>query len=156
MIQSTKTSFISVTSCYNEPAAGWLENFNGPTGIISAVGNGLFRTIICEKDYQCDIIPVDFVINLVIAVAWRTAATKSNDMEVYNCVTSRQKPITWEQFVRLSIENMIRHPMEGVVWYPTGTLRMNRFLNTVHGYLVHYVPAYFLDLFAWSVGKKPM
>lgn len=143
-------------ACYNEPAPGWLDNWNGPTGIISAVGNGLFRTIICEKDFLCDVIPVDIVINLVITAAWRTATTKSRDMKVYNCVTSRQQPITWGEFVGLSIDNMIRHPMETTVWYPTGTLRMNRLVNVVHGYLVHYIPAYFLDMFAWSMGKKPM
>lgn len=101
-------------------------------------------------------IPVDFVINLVITAAWRTATTKTRNMEVYNCVTSRRQPITWEQFVGLSIKNMIRHPMEDVIWYPTGTLRMNRLMNTIHGYLTHYIPAYFLDFFAWSLGKKPM
>lgn len=145
-----------VIACNNEPQPGWLDNWNGPTGIISAVGNGLFRTIICEKDYLCDVIPVDIVINLVIASAWRQAITKSQTMKVYNCVTGRQQPITWGEFVGFSIRYMIKHPMEDVIWYPTGALRMNRSLNTIHGYLTHYIPAYFIDLFAWSMGKKPM
>ncbi|XP_055319042.1 putative fatty acyl-CoA reductase CG5065 [Sitodiplosis mosellana] len=145
-----------VIACHSEPAAGWLDNWNGPTAIISAVGNGLFRTIICEKDFLCDVIPVDIVINLVITTAWRTATTKSRNMKIYNCVTSRQQPITWGEFVGYSIRNMIRHPMEGVVWYPTGALRMNRFINAIQGYLVHYIPAYFLDMFAWAMGKKPI
>lgn len=143
-------------ACFSEPTPGWLDNWNGPTAIISAVGNGLFRTVICEKDYLCDVIPVDIVINLVITAAWRTATTKSHDMKIYNCVTSRQQPITWGEFVGYSIKNMIRHPMEGVIWYPTGALRMNRFINAIQGYLTHYIPAYFLDMFAWAMGKKPM
>lgn len=105
---------------------------------------------------MCDVVPVDIVINLVIASAWRTASSKSRDIQIYNCVTSRRNPITWGEFVNLSIENMIKHPMENVVWYPTGALRMNRSLNTIHGYLVHYIPAYVLDLFALTMGKKPM
>lgn len=96
------------------------------------------------------------VINLVIVSAWRTATTKSRDMKVYNCVTSRRNPITWGEFVDYSKQNMIKHPMEGPVWYPTSTLRMNRPMNLMHGYLVHYIPAYFLDLIAWSMGKKTM
>lgn len=145
-----------VIACNNEPQPGWLDNWNGPTGIISAVGNGLFRTIICEKDYLCDVIPVDIVINLVIASGWRTATTKSKNMKIYNCVTGCQQPITWGEFVGYSISNMIKHPMESVVWYPTGALRMNRMMNTVHGYLAHYIPAYFMDFFAWTMGNKPM
>lgn len=139
-----------------EPTPGWLDNWNGPTGIISAVGNGVFRTIICEKDYVVDVVPVDIVINLMIAAAWRKGTTKFGQIQVYNCVTSKQNPVTWNEFVGGSIKHMIRHPLEGVFWYPTGVLRMNRALNSIQGYFVHYIPAYFIDFFAWAMGKRPM
>jgi len=32
-----------VLSSYKEPVAGWVDNCNGPTGIIAAVGKGFFR-----------------------------------------------------------------------------------------------------------------
>lgn len=148
----------AVVACFEEPTPGWLDNWNGPTGIISAVGNGVFRTIICEPDYVVDVVPVDIVINLMIVAAWRTASTDSvgADMKVYNCVTSKQNPVTWSEFVGLSIKHLIRNPLEGVFWYPTSCLRMNRPLNTIHGYLAHYVPAYMIDLLAWSMGRRPM
>lgn len=145
-----------VVASFEEPTPGWLDNWNGPTGIISAVGKGIFRTIICEQEYIVDVVPVDIVINLMIVAAWRTATTKACEMKVYNCVTSKQNPVTWNEFVGLSIKNMIKHPLEGVLWYPTGIMRMNRPLNMIHGYLVHYIPAYFIDLFAWATGKRPM
>lgn len=145
-----------MVACLEEPTPGWLDNWNGPTGIISAVGNGIFRTIICESDFVVDVVPVDIVINLAIVAAWRTATEKSCTIKVYNCVTSNQTPVTWGNFVGTAIQNMIKHPLEDVFWYPTGVLRMNRPLNMIHGYLVHYIPAYFIDLFAWMLGKKPM
>ena len=148
--------FQTVVACFEEPTPGWLDNWNGPTGIVSAVGNGVFRTIICEQDYVVDVVPVDIVINLMIVAAWRTATTPTKEIKVYNCVTSKQNPVTWSEFVGLSIENMIKHPLEGVFWYPTGVLRMNRPLNMIHAYLVHYIPAYCIDLFAWAMGKRPM
>lgn len=148
--------FCKVVACFEEPTPGWLDNWNGPTGIVSAVGNGIFRTIICEQDYVVDVVPVDIVINLVIAAAWRTATSKPCEMKVYNCVTSKQNPVTWGEFVGLSIKHMIRHPLEDVFWYPTGVLRMNRPLNTIQGFLVHYIPAYFIDFFTWFMGKRPM
>lgn len=46
--------------------------------------------------------------------------------------------------------------IEGVFWYPTGILRKNRPLNTIHAILAHYIPAYILDILARAVGKKPM
>lgn len=32
-----------VLSALREPVAGWIENWNGPTGIIAAAGKGFFR-----------------------------------------------------------------------------------------------------------------
>lgn len=32
-----------VLSSYREPVAGWVDNCNGPTGIIAAAGKGFFR-----------------------------------------------------------------------------------------------------------------
>lgn len=157
-LKITKFVFAPVVACLEEPTPGWLDNWNGPTGIVSAVGNGVFRTIICESNYVVDVVPVDIVINLMIVTAWRTASTDnaSTDMKVYNCVTSKQNPVTWKEFVGLSLQNMIKHPLEGVFWFPTAKLSMNRPMNMVVSYLAHYIPAYFIDLCAWSMGKRPM
>ena len=32
-----------VLSSFREPVAGWVDNWNGPTGIIAAAGKGFFR-----------------------------------------------------------------------------------------------------------------
>lgn len=32
-----------VLSSLKEPVAGWVDNWNGPTGIIAAAGKGVFR-----------------------------------------------------------------------------------------------------------------
>lgn len=32
-----------VLSSFREPVAGWLDNWNGPTGLIAAAGKGFFR-----------------------------------------------------------------------------------------------------------------
>ncbi|XP_037946927.1 putative fatty acyl-CoA reductase CG5065 [Teleopsis dalmanni] len=144
-----------VIASLNEPFAGWVDNFNGPTGLVSAVGKGLFRTIMCEENNVADMVPVDIVINLMIAAAWRTATQKLDNLLIYNCCTGQRHPITWGQFVSYAMAQVRKHPLEGCLWYPTGVLRMNRPLNMAHGFLVHYVPAYILDLVARLMGKKP-
>ena len=140
----------------NEPLVGWVDNWNGPTGIVSAVGKGLFHTIMCKSDSIADLIPVDIVINLMVAAAWRTASTKPYGMTIYNCVTGQSKPVTWGNFVQMAIENMRKHPLEGALWYPTGILRRNRAINTIHSVFAHYIPAYILDIMARMAGRKPM
>lgn len=100
-----------VLSSLNEPLAGWVDNWNGPTGIVSAVGKGVFRTIMCKKESIADFVPVDIVINLMIVAAWRTATSKPYGMTIYNCCTGEQRPVTWDKFVNLSIEFMRKHPL---------------------------------------------
>ena len=95
----------------NEPFAGWVDNWNGPTGLVSAVAKGLFRTIMCEKDFVADMVPVDLVINLMITAAWRTATAKPNGMTIYNCCTGQRHPITWGKFVNHAIAQVRKHPL---------------------------------------------
>ena len=77
-----------VTAAWREPLPGWVENLNGPTGSIAAVGKGLQRSVYCRsgvitqtgfyhysvrRDARCDWIPVDVAINLSLVVGWKTA-----------------------------------------------------------------------------------
>ncbi|XP_039480778.1 putative fatty acyl-CoA reductase CG5065 [Drosophila santomea] len=144
-----------VTASLNEPFAGWVDNFNGPTGLVSALAKGMFRTMMCEKNYVADMVPVDIVINLMIAAAWRTATRKSNNLLIYNCCTGQRNPIIWSEFVQHAMTSVRKHPLEGCLWYPTGDLRMNRPMNTLNCIAKHFLPAYILDGVARIMGKKP-
>lgn len=170
----------TVTASLNEPFAGWVDNFNGPTGLVSALAKGMFRTMMCEKNYVADMVPVDIVINLMIAAAWRTATRKSNNLLIYNCCTGQRNPIIWSEFVKFAMSSVRKHPLgtsncrinsaaffnlnqftlfitvEGCLWYPTGDLRMNRPMNTLNCLLKHFLPAYILDGVARIMGKKPL
>lgn len=46
------------------------------TGVIAGGGKGFLRFFRCEPEFVVDIIPVDYSINLMIAVAWHTATHK--------------------------------------------------------------------------------
>ncbi|XP_017148612.1 putative fatty acyl-CoA reductase CG5065 [Drosophila miranda] len=144
-----------VTASLNEPFAGWVDNFNGPTGLVSALAKGMFRTMMCEKNYVADMVPVDIVINLMIAAAWRTATHKSNDLRIYNCCTGQRNPLIWSEFVKYAMCSVRKHPLEGCLWYPTGELRMNRPMNTLNCIVKHFLPAYIVDGVARLMGKKP-
>ena len=38
-----------VTAAWREPLPGWVENLNGPTGSIAAVGKGVQRSVYCRS-----------------------------------------------------------------------------------------------------------
>lgn len=48
---------------------GWVQNLNGPTGLLVGAGKGVIRSMHCRADYEADIMPVDVAINSVILTA---------------------------------------------------------------------------------------
>lgn len=59
-----------VISSHSEPTKGWLENFNGPIGILLASGKGIMRSVYSSLDLISDFIPVDIAIRHILAVGW--------------------------------------------------------------------------------------
>ncbi|XP_015602378.1 putative fatty acyl-CoA reductase CG5065 [Cephus cinctus] len=145
-----------VLSSFREPVAGWVDNWNGPTGIIAAAGKGFFRTMLCHEQKVADLVPVDIVINLMICAAWRTATHRSESITVYNCCTGQQNPITWKQFVDLSFKYSRLHPANDAVWYPGGCCRSSTILNQLCITFQHKLPAHILDLLARIRGTRPI
>jgi fatty acyl-CoA reductase len=60
-------------STLNEPEPGWLENFNGPSGVIAAGGSSIVRGIYCNYDSTPQVAPVDLCANLMLSIAWYIA-----------------------------------------------------------------------------------
>lgn len=145
-----------VLSSFREPVAGWVDNLNGPTGIIAAAGKGFFRTMLCHASKIADLVPVDIVIDLTICAAWRTATARPDGIAVYNCCTGQEKPITWKEFVELCFVYMRKHPLGDIIWYPDGKCQSNWVLNSLCTFTLHVIPAHVLDFFSRIVGKKPI
>ncbi|KAJ8916622.1 hypothetical protein NQ315_000267 [Exocentrus adspersus] len=145
-----------VISSINGPLQGWVDNWHGPTGIVAALGKGLYRAILCDSDKTVDLVPVDMVINLMIVAAWSVGTTASTDIQIYNCCTGQQKPIKWKDFIDMCFKYTRKHPFPQILWYPGGTITASRTLNLISWYLVQWLPAYILDLLVWLAGGKPI
>lgn len=145
-----------VLSTLQEPIPGWLDNLNGPNGIVAAIGKGYFRTMICHENKIADLVPVDLVINLIICAAWRTAIERPNGITIYHCCSGQQKPITWKKFVSLSFDAMRKNPLENIGWYPDGTCQINRIINSVYSFTFHVLPSHIIDTIFRIAGTKPM
>lgn len=62
-----------VTPAWREPVAGWVDNLNGPVGLMVGAGKGVIRSLYCIGSYHAEVIPVDFAINALIAISHKTA-----------------------------------------------------------------------------------
>lgn len=65
--------FSTVTGAWKEPVPGWVDNVSGISGIMIEISRGTLRSIICDEKCIMDVIPVDVVVNTLIAAAWQTA-----------------------------------------------------------------------------------
>ncbi len=48
-----------------------------------------------EGQTVLDIVPVDIVVNLLIASSWQKALSKKNGIDIYHCTTGGLHPFRW-------------------------------------------------------------
>lgn len=73
-----------VVASWKEPVSGWIDNVNGPTGIILGSAKGLIRSMYADETCVADLIPVDTVINLIITLGW-FANSYAKHKQYFNC-----------------------------------------------------------------------
>jgi fatty acyl-CoA reductase len=153
-----------VTAAWLEPVPGWVDNWNGPSGLYIAAGKGLLRSMIADHSVVADIVPVDLPVNMMIAVAWaRAIATKTttsivsaNNAAIYHCTTGGLNPFTWGEMENAVVSCFKNNPLESCFRRPKGNiLTRNSFLHDCWILVSHLIPAYAADLGYLLIGKRP-
>eukprot|EP00051_Salpingoeca_urceolata_P014934 m.190660 g.190660 ORF g.190660 m.190660 type:complete len:534 (+) comp18238_c0_seq3:853-2454(+) len=152
-----------VSASWREPYPGWVDNFNGTVGLSLAVGTGVLRVLPGAKNARCDIVPVDFVANVLVAAAWQMGVqseyTSPQDREchVINCTSGNMAPCKWQQWVDAIHHTFAKYPLEKNVFrrpsfslYPANSLRLKMWQ-----FLGHTVPGQVADFLTKLQGKKP-
>ncbi|CAK9809460.1 Putative fatty acyl-CoA reductase CG5065 [Anthophora quadrimaculata] len=135
-----------VTPALAEPLPGWVDNLNGPVGLLVGAGKGVIRSMLCNGSYHAEVVPVDFAINALLAIAYRTATTeKVQTIPVYNITQSGVLPITWGEILGKGKIIAYKYPFESQIWYPTGDIHTSKFVHNLIAFFFHIVPAYLID-----------
>ncbi|XP_009459702.1 PREDICTED: fatty acyl-CoA reductase 1 isoform X2 [Nipponia nippon] len=144
-----------VGASWKEPFPGWIDNFNGPSGIFIAAGKGILRTIRASNSAVADLIPVDVVVNSTLAAAWYSGVNRPRDMMVYNCTTGGTNPFHWgeiEDCINLSYK---KNTLEGAVRHPDFSTQSSPFLYQCGTAVRHTVSAFLHDLLLRLTGHEP-
>ncbi|XP_031438737.1 fatty acyl-CoA reductase 1 [Clupea harengus] len=144
-----------VGASWQEPFPGWIDNFNGPSGIFIAAGKGILRTMRANNDAVADLIPVDVVINLTLAAGWYTAVQKPKSALVYNCTTGGINPFHWGEIEHHVMSTFKRNPLEQAFRRPNANITSNYLINQYWILVSHKFPALLYDLFLRLSGQKP-
>ncbi|XP_045508826.1 putative fatty acyl-CoA reductase CG5065 [Colias croceus] len=143
-----------VTSAWKEPMPGWVDNLNGPTGLLIGSGKGVIRTMHCEPSYTADAIPVDVVANGCILIAYATALDKSKETQIFNITLSGVQKITWKEVIDTGEKWVNTYPFLVALWYPGGNIKSHWLTHQLAVLLFHVLPAYLCDALLFLLAKK--
>ncbi|XP_050411119.1 fatty acyl-CoA reductase 1 [Patella vulgata] len=145
-----------VGSSWKEPFPGWVDNYNGPTGLLVAIGKGVLRCMMGNFNGTADILPVDIATNLMITVGWHTAVNKPEKLMVYNNTTGQLNKFTWGQMERFSYEYFMKNPIDEIARVPNPRFTKYLLWKDLNVIFDHLLPAYVMDFYLWIVGRKPI
>ncbi|KAL0122080.1 hypothetical protein PUN28_007091 [Cardiocondyla obscurior] len=141
---------------YKEPIPGWTDNINGPTGLLIGAGKGVIRTMYCNENGYADYLPVDIAVNGLLLAVWNYIYFKDYDKRVYNMTSSNEFKVTWREIIERGRKITEKIPLNGVVWYPGGSLKSSRLMHNICILLFHMIPAYIIDALLFLAGYKPI
>lgn len=55
---------------------GWLDNLNGPVGVMMGAGQGVLRVSMCDPDVVPDYMPVDIAIRAILVAAYQRGISR--------------------------------------------------------------------------------
>ncbi|XP_050347237.1 putative fatty acyl-CoA reductase CG5065 [Nymphalis io] len=140
-----------VSSSKAEPLVGWIDNWFGASALLTTTSKGLNRVLLAHPSNSLDLIPVDYVSNLIIVAASKCESSK--EVKVYNCSSSAENPITMKRLANLTIEDSYKNKCYDV---PLPFLYFTQykwvvFLLTL---ILQTIPAYIGDIILSITGKK--
>ncbi|GBP52559.1 Putative fatty acyl-CoA reductase CG5065 [Eumeta japonica] len=145
-----------LTPSYREPVPGWVDNLNGPAGVVVGAGKGVIRSMLCYGDYHAEGIPVDIAINAIIVSAYYVGIQKGRTPEipVFNVTSGDDRITTWKEALEFGKAAGRKYPFEGPLWYPNGNIRSNKLIHNLCVFFFHIIPAYFIDFLMLILGQK--
>nr|XP_033197687.1 fatty acyl-CoA reductase 1-like [Bombus vancouverensis nearcticus] len=146
----------SIICCsLKEPYPGWLVSFAGQSGIFMNIGNGIAKVLLGKADVISDVVPIDYVVDVIMCAAWHVTLHIDNRVKVYNC-TSSARPIKLGEIIDIFVECSRQIPMKNTLWYPSCTVVANKYVYDALNVLLSVLPAFAVDIFLRLQGGKPM
>lgn len=145
-----------IVGAWKEPTAGWTISKNGPQGFLMGAAKGVIRRLPVAKELIYDYIPVDIVINNLLAAGFHAGLTKPSKVTVYHATSSTRHPFRWSSVEDRFNSYLHNWPLKSAVWYP-----YMKFLPSITWYkisalFVHFFPAIILDTVTRLSGGRPI
>ncbi|XP_018572950.1 putative fatty acyl-CoA reductase CG5065 [Anoplophora glabripennis] len=142
----------------DDPMVGWVDNFNGPLGLLSAGGKGILKISYGDENTVLDCIPVDILVKFLLLITYKTTLSNDlNEVPVYNATADDStKIVKTKNLIELGANLTWDAPYSNLFWYPSFSMTNNWYKYYFLFLLYHMVPAMVADGFLKAAGAKPM
>ncbi|CAG2057843.1 unnamed protein product, partial [Timema podura] len=148
-----------ITCAWKEPVPGWTNSKNGPSGFLMGASKGVVRRLPVDKNLIYDYVPIDIVVNMILVSAAMISANEitneRDEVPIFHCTSSVSNPFRWNTVEKKINIYLHLEPLKSAVWYPYLKLVPTLRHFSLSAWIVHMIPAYFLDLFLKMTGAKP-
>ncbi|XP_048269881.1 fatty acyl-CoA reductase 1 [Bombus terrestris] len=138
-----------------EPCPGWIQGTSAFTGVFLLVSRGCATVVRGRRDTRLDLVPLDFVVDTIICVAWHVTLHRDREVKVYNC-TSNACPFKWGPVTDAMVKCSIEMPLNDTLWYPSCSVIANEYIYNVRSVIPHILRAFVIDVFLRLRGSKPI
>ncbi|RZC35086.1 fatty acyl-CoA reductase -like [Asbolus verrucosus] len=145
-----------IVGAWKEPVPGWTISKNGPQGFLMGAAKGVIRRLPVGKHLVYDYIPVDMVINNLLAAGFSAASRQSKSVEVYHCTSSTRNPFSWSLIEDKINDYLHEYPLKSAVWYPYLKFLPSVTWYKISAFFVHFLPAIILDAVTRVGGGRPI
>ena len=100
-----------IESSVAEPRPGWIQGSRMADPIIMAFAKGILREFPGDPETIVDLVPVDHVVNAVIAAAAKGLAERPTEPEVYQVASGERNPLRYRDFYEHVREYFLENPL---------------------------------------------
>lgn len=83
--------------------------------------------------------------------------SRDHARNIFHLVSSAEIKVSWEGIIERGkwiVSNKI--PLNGVLWYPGGSMKRTRWEHNLAAFFFHWIPAFLIDCLLYCFGYKPM
>lgn len=142
-----------VSPSIEEPCSGWVDNFNGPVGLMLPISIGFSRILLGKASCPLNFVPVDYISNSLIAVMAQSAThmeqnrgQQLDEVPIYNYGVDKREAIKISEIMDHGMTIVAKYPMDNMVWYPSTTITTSVFLYSLFFYFVQLMPGLIAEL----------
>ncbi|KAK4433484.1 Fatty acyl-CoA reductase 2 [Sesamum alatum] len=100
-----------IESSYEEPFPGWIQGYKGTDPVIISYGKGQLLAFLGDPEVLLDIIPLDMVVNTIIAATAKHGIEYKPELNVYNVASSFVNPFRLYDLFEFSYEYFNSNPL---------------------------------------------